>query len=326
MDIIDEQYINLLAPKLEKLVKKSDKVYNCRCPLCGDSQRNKTKARGYFYQVKNKTNYKCHNCSVVTSFDRFLKQLDSSLYSQYCLDKYSSSFTKKEKKQEEDPIPIIEQPVFREKLDLPRASENRIASQYLINRRIDPDSFYYAENFKEWVNTVKPCSFSEKALKHDEPRIIIPLYFNKKLIGIQGRSLFPNEIKYITIMFSEDVPKIYGHDNVNKSREVYVLEGPFDSTFVPNSIAMCGADVNLSELNISNPVYVYDNEPRNKDIHSRMLRVINQGNSIVIWPSFIKQKDVNLMVMSDLDVVSIIKENTFSGLQAKLQFNYWKKK
>lgn len=325
MDLIDEQYINLLSPKLEKLVKKSDKVYNCRCPLCGDSQRNKTKARGYFYQVKNNTNYKCHNCSVVTSFTKFLKQFDPSLYSQYCLDKYSSSFAKKEKKKE-DPIPIIEQPIFREKLDLPRASEDKIANQYLINRRIDPNAFYYVEKFKEWVNTVKPDSFNEKALRYDEPRIIIPLYYNKKLIGIQGRSLFPNEIKYITIMFFEDVPKIYGHDNVNKSREVYVLEGPFDSTFVPNSIAMCGADVNLSELNISHPVYVYDNEPRNRDIHSRMLRVINQGNSIVIWPSFVKDKDVNQMIMSDVDVVSIIKDNTFSGLQAKLQFNFWKRK
>jgi len=324
MDIIDEQYIRLLEPKLEKLVKKSDKVYNCRCPLCGDSQRNKTKARGYFYQVKNNTNYKCHNCSVTTTFAKFLKQLDSSLYRQYCLEKYSSKQTKQ--KVLEEPEPILSQPVFREKLNLPRASENKIAKQYLLNRRIDPDNFYYTENFKEWCNTVKPNSFSDKSLKYDEPRIIIPLYYDKKLIGIQGRSIFPNEIKYITIMFSEDVPKIYGYDNVNRSKEVYVLEGPFDSTFVPNSIAMCGADVNLLELNIKSPVYVYDNEPRNKDIHQRMLKVINKGESIVIWPSYIKEKDVNQMIMSDLNVADIIKNNTFSGLQAKLQLTFWKKK
>jgi hypothetical protein len=324
MDIIDEQYIRLLEPKLEKLVKKSDKVYNCRCPLCGDSQRNKTKARGYFYQVKNNTNYKCHNCSVTTTFAKFLKQLDSSLYRQYCLEKYSSKQTKQ--KVLEEPEPILSQPVFREKLNLPRASENKIAKQYLLNRRIDPDNFYYTEKFKEWCNTVKPNSFSDKSLKYDEPRIIIPLYYDKKLIGIQGRSIFPNEIKYITIMFSEDVPKIYGYDNVNRSKEVYVLEGPFDSTFVPNSIAMCGADVNLLELNIKSPVYVYDNEPRNKDIHQRMVKVINKGESIVIWPSYIKEKDVNQMVMSDLNVADIIKNNTFSGLQAKLQLTFWKKK
>ena len=324
MDIIDEQYIRLLEPKLEKLVKKSDKVYNCRCPLCGDSQRNKTKARGYFYQVKNNTNYKCHNCSVTTTFAKFLKQLDSSLYRQYCLEKYSSKQAKQ--KVLEEPEPILSQPVFREKLNLPRASENKIAKQYLLNRRIDPDNFYYTEKFKEWCNTVKPNSFSDKSLKYDEPRIIIPLYYDKKLIGIQGRSIFPNEIKYITIMFSEDVPKIYGYDNVNRSKEVYVLEGPFDSTFVPNSIAMCGADVNLLELNIKSPVYVYDNEPRNKDIHQRMVKVINKGESIVIWPSYIKEKDVNQMVMSDLNVADIIKNNTFSGLQAKLQLTFWKKK
>lgn len=324
MDLVDEQYINLLAPKLEKLVKKSNRVYNCRCPFCGDSQRNKTKARGYFYQVKTNTNYKCHNCSINTSLAKFLKQFDASLYSQYCLDKYRSKHF--EVKKEEEIIPKVDQPIFRERLDLPKASENRIANQYLINRRLDPNQFYYAEKFKECVNQLKPESFSEKALKIDEPRIIIPLYFNKKLIGIQGRSIFPNAIKYITIMFSEDAPKVYGYDTINRSTGVYVLEGPFDSTFIPNSIAMCGADVNLKELDIQNPIYVYDNEPRNKDIHQRMLRVINQGNQIVIWPSYIKEKDVNLMIMSDLDVVNIIKENTFSGLQAKLQFNFWKKK
>ena len=324
MDLVDEQYINLLAPKLEKLVKKSNKVYNCRCPFCGDSQRNKTKARGYFYQVKTNTNYKCHNCSINTSLARFLKQFDASLYSQYCLEKYRSKHL--EVKKEEKIIPKVEQPIFREKLDLPKASENRIANQYLINRRLDPNQFYYAEKFKECVNQLKPESFSEKALKIDEPRIIIPLYFNKKLIGIQGRSIFPNSIKYITIMFSEDAPKVYGYDTINRSTGVYVLEGPFDSSFIPNSIAMCGADVNLKELDIQNPIYVYDNEPRNKDIHQRMLKVIDQGNQIVIWPSYIAEKDVNLMIMSDLDVVNIIKENTFSGLQAKLQFNFWKKK
>lgn len=324
MDLVDEQYINLLAPKLEKLVKKSNRVYNCRCPFCGDSQRNKTKARGYFYQVKANTNYKCHNCSINTSLAKFLKQFDVSLYSQYCLDKYRSKHF--EIKKEEEIIPKVEQPIFRERLDLPKASEDRIANQYLINRRLDPNQFYYAEKFKEFVNQLKPESFSEKALKMDEPRIIIPLYFNKKLIGIQGRSIFPNAIKYITIMFSEDAPKVYGYDTINRSTGVYVLEGPFDSSFIPNSIAMCGADVNLKELDIQTPIYVYDNEPRNKDIHQRMLKVINQGNQIVIWPSYIKEKDVNLMIMSDLDVVNIIKENTFSGLQAKLQFNFWKKK
>ena len=325
MDLIDEQYINLLSPRLEKLVKKSSRVYNCRCPLCGDSQRNKTKARGYFYQVKNNTNYKCHNCSVIISFAKFLKQFDSNLYSQYCLDKYTSTQFKRPPKKE-DPIPILEPPIFRERIDLPRASENLIATKYLQNRRIDPNLFYFAEKFKLWVNSVKPNSFSDNALKNDEPRIVIPLYFNKRLIGIQGRSVFPDGIKYITVKFSENDPKIYGYDNVNKNLGVYVLEGPFDSVFIPNSIAMCGADVNLNDLGIIEPIYIYDNEPRNKDIHNRMLKIIHSQTSIVIWPTTIKQKDINEMIMSDIDVVNIIKQNTFSGLQAKLQFNFWKKK
>ena len=89
---------------------------------------------------------------------------------------------------------------------------------------------------------------------------------------------------------------------------------------------MCGADVNLNDLGIIEPIYIYDNEPRNKDIHNRMLKIIHSQTSIVIWPTTIKQKDINEMIMSDIDVVNIIKQNTFSGLQAKLQFNFWKKK
>jgi hypothetical protein len=127
-------------------------------------------------------------------------------------------------------------------------------------------------------------------------------------------------------MLDDSHPKVYNLDNVDKTKNVYVLEGPFDSEFVKNSIAMCGADVNLTKLNISHPVYVYDNEPRNKEILRRMNSFIERGYSIVIWPDNIKEKDINLMVMSGLDVMSIIENNTYNGLKAKLQFNFWKKK
>jgi hypothetical protein len=187
------------------------------------------------------------------------------------------------------------------------------------------EEFDYAKEFKKWINSIKP-TFDDKALKFEEERIVIPLHLNKKLIGFQGRILGTSDVKYITIMLNEDLPKIYNLDNVIKTNPVYILEGPFDSEFVNNSIAMCGADVSLNQLNISHPVYVYDNEPRNKDILKRMEQVINRGNSLVIWPSSIQQKDINLMVMSGLDVMSIIENNIYSGLEATLKFNFWKKK
>jgi len=324
MDQIDEKYITLLSGRLNKLKKVKNGLYNCRCPLCGDSQRNKTKARGYFYQVRNTTNYKCHNCGASMSFNNFLKITDSVLHAQFCLEKYTSGFTGKNFPAQE-PEFYIEKPIFKEKLDLPKASTDPKVKSYLEARKLNPDKFYYAKEFKKWVNTIKQ-TFNENALYYEEERIVIPLHRDKKIIGFQGRAINSSNVKYLTIMLNESAPKIYGYDRVDVSKPVYVLEGPFDSEFVDNSIAMCGADVNISDLNISYPVYIYDNEPRNIDILKRMLKVIERGNTIVIWPETIHLKDINDMIISGLDVMSIINNNTFTGLEATLKFNFWKKR
>jgi hypothetical protein len=321
MDYVDVKYINLLSYRLEKFVMKNQNLYNCRCNLCGDSKRNKNKARGFFYSVRNNTNYKCHNCGINISLNNYLKLVDATLHQEYCLEKYVNGHTGKNFSAE-TPEFNFKTPEFKTSIDLPRASENEISKKYLEDRKINSSDFYYAQEFKKWVNSISPVF---KDTKLDEPRIVIPLYYNKKLIGIQGRALKNSPVKYITIKLSENSPKIYGLDDVKKEEPVYVLEGVFDSYFIKNSIAMCGADVTLDGLNISQPVYVYDNEPRNKEIHDRMVRQIENGNSIVIWPSYIEHKDVNNMILSGLDVQSIIESNIYSNLTAKVKFNEWKK-
>jgi hypothetical protein len=127
-------------------------------------------------------------------------------------------------------------------------------------------------------------------------------------------------------MLDENAPKVYNYDDIDNTKPVYILEGPFDSYFVDNSIAMCGADVDLKKLNISQPIYIYDNEPRNKEILGRMEKTISQNLPIVIWPKNIKQKDVNLMILAGLNVNQIIQDNIYTGLLANLNFNEWKKK
>jgi hypothetical protein len=324
MDAIDDYYINLLSSRLEKFKKIKPGLYNCRCNICGDSQKNKTKARGYFYEKKNNTNYKCHNCGINVSFNNYLKQVDPTLHEEFILEKYKRGLTGKNfvttAPKFENP-----KPVFRAKLNLPKASEEEITRSYLESRNIDATKFYYAKEFKKWVNTLKP-TFNKRALFYEEERLIIPLYYQKQLIGFQGRTLGKSTIKYITIMLDENAPKVYNYDSIDNTQPVYILEGPFDSYFIANSIAMCGADVDLAKLNIKQPIYIYDNEPRNKEIVDRMERTIAQNLPLVIWPKNVKQKDVNLMVLSGLDVNQIIKENIYTGLLANLNFNEWKKK
>jgi transcription elongation factor Elf1 len=270
MDLVDSKYIGLVSSRLQKFKRVKSNLYNFRCPICGDSQHNKNKARGYIYQVKNNTNFKCHNCGSSLSFNNFLKQIDSTLHKQYTLEKFKEGHTGKNFVVEEPKFEFTK-PVFRKQIDLPKASTNPIASEYLKKRKIDPDKFYYAHRFKEWTNTQKQ-TFDN--ISKDSPRIIIPMYdSSKNLIGFQGRALDSSPNKYITIMLDHEAPKIYGLDNIRTDAPVYVTEGPFDSTFICNAIAMCGADADVSNWGINDPIWIYDNEPRNREIVSRIDKI-----------------------------------------------------
>ena len=321
MDFVDVKYINLISSRFQKFKKVKNNLYNFRCPICGDSQKNKSKARGYLYQVKSDTNFKCHNCGVNISFVNFLKKIDVEVYKQYTFEKFKKGHTSRSLVFD-DPNFVFEKPVFKTKIVLPLCSEVERGKTYLEKRRIDSTKFYFAEKFKEFVNSLKP-TFANTDL--EESRIIIPLYYQKDLIGFQGRALGSSPNKYITVMLCDDAPKIYGLDDVKKEETVYVTEGPFDSTFISNAVALCGADGDLSKWGIDDPVWIYDNEPRNREILSRISRVIEMGQKVVIWPSTIKEKDINDMVLSGLNVQEVIESNTYSGLEAKLKFTTWKK-
>jgi len=321
MDHVDSKFIGLISSRLEKFKRVKNTLYNFRCPICGDSKKNKSKTRGYLYAVKANTNFKCHNCGASMSFNNFLKQVDPVIHKQYTMEKFKSGHTGRNFVAEE-PEFKFEAPKFKKKLKLPKASEDPRPAGYLTARKLNPDDFYFAEKFKKFANSLKPTFDSED---HDEERIIIPLYYEKNLIGFQGRSLGPSKVKYITVMLDDDAPKIYGLDNIRTDAPVYVTEGPFDSTFIRNAIAMCGADADVDRWGISNPVYIYDNEPRNREIVNRISKTIDRGYQVVIWPDGIDDKDINDMVMSGLDVQSVIESNTYAGLEAKLKFNTWKR-
>ena len=182
MNHVDSKFINLLSAKLQKFKRVKSNLYNFRCPICGDSHKNKSKTRGYLYSVKADVNYKCHNCGASMTFSSFLKQQDPILHKQYVFERFKEGKTGRSTVVEE-PVFKFEAPKFKKKLKLPKASENPKSSGYLTARKLNPDDFYYAEHFKKFVNSLKP-TFDDT--KHDEERIIIPLYYEKNLIGLQG--------------------------------------------------------------------------------------------------------------------------------------------
>ena len=321
MDFVDVKYINEMSHRLSKFKKVKNNLYNFRCPICGDSQKHRNKARGYLYGVKADVNFRCHNCGASMTFSNFLKQIDSTIHKQYVLEKFRDGKTGKATVVE-DPKFEFEAPKFKPKLNLPTADSNPAAKEYLERRKLNPTKFYYTDRFRQWTNTQK-WTFND--VNYDEPRIIIPLIYFNTIIGFQGRSLGPNKVKYITVMLNEEAPKIYGLDTISKKSPVYVVEGPFDSCFLSNSVALCGSDGDVACLEGSSLVFVYDNEPRNREIVGRIERCIERGDRTVIWPSNIKEKDINDMVLSGHDVQKVIESNTYDGLEAKLKFTTWKR-
>ena len=321
MDLVDSKFIGLVSSRLEKFKRVKPNLYNFRCPLCGDSKKNRSKTRGYLYNIKADINFRCHNCGASMTFSNFLKQLDPVIHKQYVFERFKNNSTGRGTVVEE-PTFKFEEPKFKTKIRIPLCSEIRRGREYLKARRLDPKRFYWAEDFAGFVNSIKP-TFGSNVPK--ESRIIIPLYYKKDLIGIQGRSVDPSPVKYITTIFYDDAPKIYGLDNIRQDAPVFVTEGPFDSTFISNSIAMCGADADVRRWGVSDPVWIYDNEPRSKEIVKRISDTIDRGEKVVIWPNNIYEKDINDMVLAGHDVQSIVESNVYDGLEANLKFTTWKR-
>ena len=330
MSYLDVKYISMASASLQRFERKKDGLYNFRCPYCGDSQKRKDKARGYLFKVKNDFVYKCHNCGVGRTFTNFLKDNNQMLHDEYVMERYREGLTGKNT-QTKEPKLEFKKPVFKKSkqdIELQKISElntSHLARQYLEQRKIkDLDYFFYCPKFKEWTNQQKE-TFSD--MRGDGPRIILPLYTaDKKLFGYQGRSLSKaTKLRYITVILDESQPKLFGLDKVNPNERVFICEGPFDSTFIRNSLAMCGSDVHIDRGRFGDVVWVYDNEPRNPQIVQRIASSINNGDKVVIWPKSILQKDINDMVLHGHDVQTVVESNIYQGLEATLKLNEWKR-
>jgi hypothetical protein len=221
-------------------------------------------------------------------------------------------------------------PIFEKKdilhnlVSLDNLNNSHPAKEYILNRKLPTAALYYTEKFMEWTNSVKPDTFQD--ITQDEGRIIIPFKDKEgNVFGFQGRSLSSSGLRYITVLLEEGHPKIFGLNSIDYDKTIYITEGPFDSLLLQNAIAMAGADASVSSLVDSDIVFVYDNEPRNVQITSRILKHISDGESVVIWPSSIKEKDINDMYLAGHPVQEIVSSCTYTGLTATLKFNDWRK-
>ena len=328
---IDLKFINDLSGRLSQFKKKTDYLFNFRCPHCGDSQKSKTKARAYLYRVKNDMFFKCHNCGQGQNLANFIKFVDPKLYESYLLERYKKSAPATPKpKFDFKPTKFTNQTPIDDLKSIKDLPEDHPARLYCMNRKIPEkyfDKLFLSDKFMTLVNEVKPNTYK---ITKDHPRLIIPFYDTTgKVFAFQGRAFGKEQPKYLTIKLDENKQKVYGLDKVNFQKPIYITEGPIDSLFIDNCLAAGGADLFLkNKIPNENITYIFDNEPRNKEIVKRMYKVIEQDFNVVIWPEDLQLKDVNDMIMSGLtklELQDIISNNTYSKLSALIKLNYWKK-
>jgi len=337
---IDVKYLNLLSSQLGQFKRKNDNLWNFRCPFCGDSQKDKTKARGYIFQKDGGLIYKCHNCGIGSGLSKIIKHVNPEMHKQYTLERFGERVNKKVDRNEavgykKVDIRRMRKPRFVEDTPLSKIKKvsqlkfDHPAKQYIDKRKIPTNrhpELFYAPKFYKWVNECIPNKFPN--VTKDEPRLVIPFINEQnRLIGFQGRAFGNAQPKYITIMLDEDAPKIYGLNRVDWSKPVVLVEGPIDSMFLDNAVAMGGADVARFNSD-AEVIYCYDNEPRSREIVRRMEKTINEGHSIVIFPNGIEEKDINDMILGGRDsaeIQAIISNNTFKGLSAKAKLSEWRK-
>jgi transcription elongation factor Elf1 len=338
MNWLEQKYISLVSHRLQRFSRKSSGKYNFRCPICGDSEKSKYKARAWIYEIQGKSRFHCFNCSASMGVPKFIKMLDVNAHSQYVLEKMRDEKSPQQVDLENF-VNKMKPPEFATSVlkGLKKVSQLRhdhTIKRYIDERKIPPayhHKLYVCNNFFAFVNGLIPGKFSDESLKRDETRLLIPfLNREKKIHAFQGRALGKSTLKYITIVLDDMEHKIYGLDTVDLKSKTYVFEGPIDSMFIPNSISTAGGDLvsSLQGFDKSNLVIVYDNEPRATETIKKIDKARLLGYNVCIWPDNIEEKDVNDMVKAGMGaeyIKHVIDENTYRELSAKMALTAWSK-
>lgn len=317
-----------------KIMSLNPVKINFRCPHCGDSAKRASMTRGWFYEYDNDLRYGCFNCNLNLKIGSYLKKFFPEYYREWLRDRRGE--TPERNHIEKDLFSIktsyIEELPDCERLD--KISDEHPAKKYMLNRLIPHDKmhlFYFTMNWKTVANSIAKDTYPDE---EPEPRIVIPIYNRDgKMESVQGRALRKSDaIRYITIKSHENASKIFGVERVdNTDKPVFIFEGPIDSIFIPNGIAMSGGQVDPNVVPFrGRRAWVLDNENRSPDTMKRYEKLIEQGENVVLWDQapWIS-KDINDMILKEkvnpITIYEYLCNNIVSGLRANNRFIRWKK-
>lgn len=341
MHWVDRSWISRLTPYLEQFTWKSDTLANFRCPLCGDSQKDKLKCRGYLFIKNGDWQFKCHNCGRGYKFRNFLYNAFPEEYKAYRMEVMRERATMSR--------PFVPQDTLEKRLtveiqphsyvvtddvlcvaDLP---EDHPARVYMAGRKVTHlDRVFYTDNFSRFIkDELKIQKYHDRELPESEHLIFLLKDRDGITFGCQGREIKQKNFK--TMKWNDNMPGLYGLEANDSEKLTLVFEGIFCSLLVPNSIAMLGASINEGfeeQLNMETTVLVFDNEPRHPDTVKRMEKAINFGWNVAFWPiDPLVAKDLNDVARyTDLNVRNVVRglvDNAKRGTRAKIALAAWQR-
>jgi transcription elongation factor Elf1 len=342
---VERKYLMLIANRLRNFKEKSTNLFNFSCPFCGDSQKNKIRARGYVYERSGKLMFSCHNCLLNATFRTLLREVDPNSYQNFSLENMREHGSRRTiLPPAEIKIEYKLDEVSRLLVSLSSLPKDHEAIRYVEHRQIPKNRWkdlFFVQNFKEYVT--KTYDLDPRRLERlveDDPRLVMFLTdLSGNVTHVNGRSIqSSNHQRYVKLkVVPQQIDrKVYGLSYIDFNKKIYVVEGEIDSMFLRNAVASGDSSLNhlaralkLKHLVPPDIVLIYDNEPRNKEIMNQLKTSIEDGHFVVIWPDNWLGKDINEMVLNHKTMDQIhtaIDQNTFRGLEAILMFNDWSKR
>ena len=294
---LDIQLRHVMNAHFRPFIEKPN-YYQFRCNICGDSKRSKYKKRAYIVKYRDRPwVFKCHNgqCQTYMRATEWLKQYFPSYHRQYVQEAFRNKDNpahkweppketkddKEERAATKSFVPILrgKGAVFEKAKDLCRS-------------RNIPEAVWH----KWFVATDGPYA----------NRLIIPFYEDKtgRIHYYQGRALLETmDLKYLSRK-AHELESIYNYYNVDSTRPVTVLEGPIDSIFVENSVAVTGLKVNDIRLNrFPDRRYLVDYDESGREMSKKLLK---KGRKVFVWRKFLAANAIVPSPNKKIDVNDVI--------------------
>jgi hypothetical protein len=340
---VDKNFLNILSARLDRFKWKSNTIANCRCPFCGDSQKNKYKARGYFFTKKSGMAFKCHNCEIGHSLGNVIKSLDPTLYQQYVMERYKSGEGHGKHAKPHAKVEYKgDAPVFAKKslidtlMDrVDKLPEDHMAVQFVRGRQIPKAAWSRLYHINDVQDLHQLSDGYKDRIIGNEPRLAIPFWHKnhngEHMFALTCRSYEDEaKVRYLMLRIDENIPLIYGSETIDPKMPMYVVEGPIDSLFLDNCLAVAGSDFKKIRklLSPESTTMILDNQPRNKDVINQMRGSANAGFKVFIWPDAVVAKDINEWVQAGATkelMMDNIEARSKTGAAAHLAINEWSK-